>query len=496
MPVKELMSLFAGSERGHGVYVLEQASNAQKKRAGRAQTVVGAATEKDWQAHLAGKVGLGVIPIKDDNTCAWGAIDIDVYPSDLEQVEAMCKAFNFPLVPCRTKSGGIHLFLFLDPPVPADLVRSRLLSFAATLGHPGVEVFPKQVRLPSSKDVGNWLNMPYFGGDETDRYAMIGAKKATLAEFIARAKKLRLNQQQLHEVGIDPSVFGDGPPCLNTLAGQGFPQGTRNEGLFAIGVYTRMKFPEEWETKMIEFNDQLMRPPLGTQEIKQISKSLSRKKYFYPCERPPLVNCCNKQLCRTRQFGIGTGATEDIGVTVGSLAKIDTNPPTWIMTVDGVHLELDSTDLVDQKRFRLCCLEKLNKLPNLVKGLTWEKLLQSWLENVDVQQAPPDAGPEGELLYLLEQFCTNVSPAKTRDEILMGKPFVEDSRVLFRSSDLRRYLDQQHFRTITGKKVWAVLRRGAHAEYKAVSIKGKTTWVWSIPQYTHQTGDFDVPKMQ
>jgi hypothetical protein len=32
---------------------------------------------------------------------------------------------------------------------------------------------PLQEKLLTDNDVGNWLNMPYFGGKETDRYAII-----------------------------------------------------------------------------------------------------------------------------------------------------------------------------------------------------------------------------------------------------------------------------------------------------------------------------------
>ena len=30
----------------------------------------------------------------------------------------------------------------------------------------------RQTKLINDDDVGSWLNMPYFNGDETDRYAI------------------------------------------------------------------------------------------------------------------------------------------------------------------------------------------------------------------------------------------------------------------------------------------------------------------------------------
>ena len=38
----------------------------------------------------------------------------------------------------------------------------------------------------------------------------------------------------------------DGPPCLQVLTTQGFPEGTRNNGLFNIGIFYRMSNPDDW----------------------------------------------------------------------------------------------------------------------------------------------------------------------------------------------------------------------------------------------------------
>ena len=39
------------------------------------------------------------------------------------------------------------------------------------LGYSGSEVFPKQTELKSQDDTRNFLNLPYFKGDDTTRYA-------------------------------------------------------------------------------------------------------------------------------------------------------------------------------------------------------------------------------------------------------------------------------------------------------------------------------------
>ena len=67
---------------------------------------------------------------------------------------------------------------------------------------------------------------------------------------------------------------GDGPPCLQFLCGSGFPEGTRNDGLFNIGVYLRKRSPDTWRTEIEAYNHEYFKPPLGIAEIKEIIKSV------------------------------------------------------------------------------------------------------------------------------------------------------------------------------------------------------------------------------
>ena len=83
---------------------------------------------------------------------------------------------KLPLVPCMTKSGGVHLFLFTKEPIPAFKLQNKLEEIAASMGRTGDEIFPKQYewskQQPQEKQTGNWLNMPYFSGNDTTRYAI------------------------------------------------------------------------------------------------------------------------------------------------------------------------------------------------------------------------------------------------------------------------------------------------------------------------------------
>ncbi len=72
-----------------------------------------------WKQHVARRAWpLGVGPIREDSTCLWGSIDVDDYAVDPIAMIVKIRELHLPLVPCRSKSGGMHLFLFLHSPVP------------------------------------------------------------------------------------------------------------------------------------------------------------------------------------------------------------------------------------------------------------------------------------------------------------------------------------------------------------------------------------------
>jgi hypothetical protein len=493
---EQFFKLFAGLPRAHGTYVVLNKAG-KKKVDGQAVTLHEEVTVEKWAGHLAGTTkGLGIIPIMDDANVNWAAIDVDNYDLDHAELEAKIEKLKMPLVMCRSKSGGAHLYIFFKEPVTAKLARSKLMEWviALSLGI-GTEIFPKQVALANKSDVGNWINMPYFEAENTLRFAIYKGKKLTAKKFLeyAKLKSVSLSAFENFQVDLAGGQFSDGPPCLQSLAASGFPQGTRNMGLFNLGVYCRHKYGDEWQQHLEEMNRDFMSPPLGSGEVTQAVKSLGRKTYFYTCDKQPIVQCCNKEICKTREFGVGGGG-EDIPVTIGSLTRINSEVPTFFIDVEGVRMEITPSDLLMQERFRLLCIEKINKLPTRMKQPDWEKIVRERLENVEIIEAPRDSGPTGQFFLHLEAFCTNRHKAKAIDELLLGKPFAhEDGRTYFRSVDLMKYLDQQHFREFKERKVWALMRdMGATHEQK--QLKGKCVQCWSIPSPAEQTEAFEKGK--
>ena len=108
----KLNEIFRGSNRAHGTFTVDIATTGQKK-SGKAKTIktVGATTNH-WDDHLSGKSGLGIIPIDEENMVRWGAIDVDQYSLDLKKLVLKEEEFGLPLIVCRSKSGGAHIYCF------------------------------------------------------------------------------------------------------------------------------------------------------------------------------------------------------------------------------------------------------------------------------------------------------------------------------------------------------------------------------------------------
>ena len=499
---ERFFALFAGLTRAHGVYEITEKPQPGKKLHGRAYTVIDPVTVELWQRHLDGEQGLGVIPIRDDATVRFAAIDIDNNSIDHLALERQLAELELPLVVCRSKSGGAHCYLFLRDDANAGTAQAKMTRWAAAVGYPKAEVFPKQVALAGSRDVGNWINMPYFSErDEVPsiRRALLKGAWLDAPAFLVLAEARSLTAAQLAEIDLplpqapEGGDLDDAPPCLLALAAQGFGEGTRNNTLFNLAVYTRLRYGEHgWQDALRELNDKHMRPALPESEVRGILRSVGKKEYCYTCTRPPIRDHCNKDVCKTLKWGIG-GLNEIPNVMISKLTKIKTVPPTWVATVNDQRVELTTEELMLQGAFKMVVMEKLNKVVKAIRQNAWDRLIEKLTETMEEVEAPNDAGPEGQFLHHVEQFCTGRAQARSKDELLQGKPWTEEGRTYFRSSDLIRYLDQQHFKAFKQREMWTIVQRHVGMSH-SFKLKGKQVQCWSLPEFEQQKEDYDVPR--
>ena len=82
-------------------------------------------------------------------------------PEKLVKLIDVLYEYAIPLIPCRTKSGGLHLYLFLRSFTPAERVKQALENivrifaidklFTDSTGNCHTEVFPLQTTVSSKK---------------------------------------------------------------------------------------------------------------------------------------------------------------------------------------------------------------------------------------------------------------------------------------------------------------------------------------------------------
>ena len=134
MSIKKFKQIFSGLDRAYGQYIPGNLKNG--KQGGNAFIKKSTVTDSLWSDHVEGKEpSLGIIPIRDDSTCSWGCIDVDTYPLDHKKIIKNIQKLNLPLIVCRSKSGGAHLFLFTKEWITASLMRNTLMLWAGELGY-------------------------------------------------------------------------------------------------------------------------------------------------------------------------------------------------------------------------------------------------------------------------------------------------------------------------------------------------------------------------
>lgn len=503
MSAEQFSQIFVGLEAAYGTYEIQREQN-NGKQAGKASVIKSPRTMDLWEGHLSGTgVALGIIPINEENMCKWGCIDIDQY-AGFNHVELINKIREreLPLVVARSKSGGAHVFLFTSDWIAAKLMQDTLSTISAGLGYAGCEIFPKQIRLHLERgDVGNFLNLPYYNAEEGLRYAFKDdGSAATIEEFFELHTRFVQTAEQVTGLSVEStsevSPIMEGPPCLQHLCTQGFPEGTRNNGLFNIGVYLRKFSPDTWEDELMRYNMEHFEPPLPLAEVNVIARQLQRRDYAYKCNDAPINDHCDRERCLTRRYGVGNVGT---AATVANLRKYNSKPPIWFMDVNGEPLELDTDALQNQGSFQKSCIEQLNVMPPTVSKPVWENRVAALLRDMTeteggVIEASTDASIDGAFYEYLEDFCRNMQTAADKEEILLRRPWTDEENDLtyFRLKDFESYLKRQRFFEFKTHRI-AQRLRDINGESTVLRIKGRVVRVWQIPAFEEGVSDITTP---
>jgi len=487
------MALFDGYEKAYGTYTTGRADEKGKVQ-GKAETKRGQIGREQFTGHLEGTgPGIGIVPLKADDTVRFGVIDYDVTTMDHAKAEQAVRTLGLPLVLCRSKSGGGHFYCFTAEPEPAGVMQERLTEWAALLGMSSkTEKFPKQSTRYNDDDIGNWINLPYFNAESTVRYGYVDGKAATLEEFVEFAESMRVPTEVMHtsatrDTTSADDLFHEGPPCLQMLHSRGgFEAGTRNDGMTAVVVYLKKRYPDDWQTRVDVYNQAMAN--LGSAEIQTIIKSLTRKEYEYRCKLAPINSFCQRKKCLTRQYGVGeAGALEGKGVAIQSITRYDSahgDEPMWGLDLNGRRVMVSNSQFYSRDEFNKACMAQANVVPVHVTPSRWLKMLHEMISSAQIVPMPEDAGPTGQLWYWVESFLMQNVDAKVPEEVTLGKPFRDHTEklVYFRSQDLFRYLDARKVQYKSHQAVWSKLRdKGGETAFWKFGAKGVNVWVLPMP---------------
>ena len=144
-------------------------------------------------------------PCNEESEARFGVIDVD--PKNYDDFDKkffidIIQNYKLPLIPILSKSGGLHLYLFMNDFIPAALIKSFLSNLLPLFKlKPDCEIFPKQTQLTKDSDTGqlnkgNFINLPYF--KKSERLAInLDGKPFTFDQFISVVESNTVSAEDL-----------------------------------------------------------------------------------------------------------------------------------------------------------------------------------------------------------------------------------------------------------------------------------------------------------
>lgn len=487
--LNDFMVFFSGNDKAHGSHIYTEEKKENGKREGKSWTEKSPPLEKDYQAHLSGTKGLGIIPINHSGMVKFSVIDVDDYTNKTDTYVHLLYSNNMPLVPFRSKSGGLHLYLFYKHEIPAAKAIDTMKKFIALLSlDKKTEIFPKQKKLREG-DEGNWINLPYFAkgaafnGNMKSGIEDVTGRILELEEALQRIKQSTVAVEQL-DVFFEALPLQDAPPCLQTIYMTGDTT-HRNNYLFNLSIYLKNKYGDDFEYKLMEANG-LLNNPLPAKEISATIAKNKGKDYTYTCSQEPICSLCNKSECMKRDFGVEGDKISKLNFE--DFVQYKTDPPYYEWKVNGQFLKFfKELDIINQQKFRELCMQKLHVLPNRLKDNSWTRIVNGALSNITIQEVDPedDISPGAMFRDYLAEFLTKRAMAASKEQVLIDRVYVDkelDSYV-FKAKDLMRFLiHTKQFRIYGQTEIQDKLRSmgGVPKKYYIDKHRGAIR-VWALP---------------
>jgi len=526
--LEKFKQIFAGLDYAYGNFKKEVNNLPTQKVEGKSTVIRKPVIDELWKNHLAG-VGLrlGIFPVTAEGTCRWGVIDIDKYSYDYEALLKKIREENLPLIMCRSKSGGAHLFLFTEKLVSAAELKYAMEKCAALLGVKDImdRIYPMQTKILASRgDTGSYLNLPYYNAEEGSQYAFNDDFSAAsieeffklydtyvikdLATFIKDSPSLPATIKTKRRKKDSP--YAEAPPCLIILIKEKIKSGERDQGLFNLGVFYKRAQTDEafkdkngkahtWQELLREGNRRYIEPPLTDQEVNKTVGSLERHEYErYTCDKNPIQRVCNSTICLTRKYGITNKEfPKNAKQIFENLTELQSNPRLFFIDVqpddlakEKIRTELDATQLRKKDKFYDAVLARTGVwLPDM-KTNEFNVLMGEVYKTRNIEEADEEADEDQDIRDWFEDFVSATAAYTERANLLQGVCYynMETKELEFRLDLFIKYLRVQKI-NISRPKLISRLKRILKAKKKHATItndfkeESKIT-TWTIPNYT------------
>lgn len=491
--------IFKGNARSRGVW---------NKTTNKVRTEHDGHNINHFKDHLNGVEGTGAVPIMDDENCVFAVLDLDNHKRkvdlDILEINRIIAAHKLPLIPCRSKSGGVHCYMFFSEPVPAIRIRMAIGVWQKLFEMPvsdGIDLFPKQDHLEKTEDggraYGNWINLPYFDATDTNRYAVDKAGlKLGLDEFIAYVLASRITAEKLEDILAHDHV--EAPPCVQRMIQGGVDLGSRNMALYNITVYMKKAFPESYAPMVLDLNQKIFARAIPIEEAKRTIKSAGRRDYRYKCQDEPCKSLCDSKVCVKRLYGITPEDRDEMNNAMDlpeftGLIKYDTDPPRWSFKMGEKLLEgVNTEELFSFTMLRKAVASKLCvHIPNMSAN-RWDKILAEMFTTVTTVEVPKETSANGQavtrLVEYLEKAVSRIMDGydieREHEKLSRGMPCVlienGEQYGAFRMSDFVKHLKSTRSEDLKGANLYYALRDGLDIRDMVTEVKGKKVSVWGV----------------
>lgn len=457
---QRFLQLFKGKNNTYVKNILpKERPEAGVKTKTKITQVEGKVDKELMSSHLDGAFGVGVCPVNAEGKCYFGVIDIDYYRAKIKRVLKFIKDYQLPLLPFRSKSGGLHVYLMLSKAVTTKKMRETLtdivyyFSLESIYGKNKVEIFPKQEK---AEGFGSAITLPYFNAEEAYTYLLdLDGDRMEFKEAMDYIQKHLTTIEAIKEC-FGHLPYNDAPPCIQRILlseDVGGEDTGRNNFLFSYAVYAKKKHGSGFESYVKEVNDGFT-SPLEDSAVESICTSVRENEYVYKCKDIPCNSFCNKSECRKREFGLGRDKGHFTGVDYGQLFRYKTAEPyyIWKLRLQGQEKWVDvvfkdEAYLLDQRNFARMCVRYLNQAPMQVSNNDWYGILNSVLPNIqDVEVKKESDTSEVNLIhnafveYLSNKQARRDSPYQIRVGLCVRQEQNGSAKYYFTHTGFLEYL--------------------------------------------------------